>query len=155
MYFQIPNRRSSSETTMANKIRDRAESDVRSSNQSETTEPRIELEDDERITESEIFIPEKTSETSEQEIIANDEPADLPNFSNTPLKRYSIAVLVIPGMFIHSVVKMCQLIFIFSVQNLGDGHSISSTKSRRGKRALHEKLRQMRKAKSEKQNPNK
>ena len=44
----------------------------------------------------------------------------------------------------------------FSVQNqLGDGHSISSTKSRRGKRALHEKLRQMRKAKSEKQNPNK
>ena len=88
MYFQIPNRRSSSETTMANKIRDRAESDVRSSNQSETTEPRIELEDDERITESEIFIPEKTSETSEQEIIANDEPADLPNFSNTPLKRY-------------------------------------------------------------------
>jgi len=43
----------------------------------------------------------------------------------------------------------------FSVQNLGDGHSISSTKSRRGKRALHEILRQMRKAKSEKQNPNK
>ena len=106
MYFQIPNRRSSSETTMANKIRERAESDVRSSNQSETTEPRIELENDERIPESEIFIPEKTNEkTSEQEIIANDEPAELPNFSNTPLQRYSIAVLVIPGMFTHSVVK--------------------------------------------------
>ena len=90
---------------MANKIRERAESDVRSPNQSETTEPRIELEDDERIPESEIFIPEKTSETSKQEIIANDEPADLPNFSNTPLKRYSIAVLVILGMFTHSVVK--------------------------------------------------
>ena len=105
MYFQIPNRRSSSETTMANKIRERAESDVRSSNQSETTEARIELEDDERIPESEVFIPEKTSEPSKQDIIANDEPADLPNFSNTPLQRYVIAVLLIPGMCTHSVVK--------------------------------------------------
>lgn len=118
----IPNRRSSSENTMANRIR--AESEIKS-NQSELTE-NISKEVDERVPEPEVVTSEITVECPNQENI--DEPADLPKFSNTPLQ---------------------------SVQNLGDGHSISSTKSRHGKRALHERLRQMRKAKSEKQNPNK
>ena len=73
---------------MANKIRERAESDVRSTTQSETTEARNESAEDERIPEPEIITSEQADESPKQESIAKDEPADLPNFSNTPLQRY-------------------------------------------------------------------
>ena len=44
--------------------------------------------EDERIPEPEIITSEQADESPKQDTIAKDEPADLPNFSNTPLQRY-------------------------------------------------------------------
>ena len=79
VYFQIPNRRSSSDSTMANKIREKVKSEV---DQSEPTENEPE-EFDERVPEPEVS--KKTDDSSK--IDNHDEPAELPNFSNTPLQR--------------------------------------------------------------------
>ena len=68
---------------MANRIR--AESEIKS-NQSEPTE-NISKEVDERIPEPEVVTSEITAESSTQENIDHDKPADLPKFSNTPLQR--------------------------------------------------------------------
>ena len=64
---------------MANKIREKVESEV---DQSEPTENEPE-EFDERVPEPEVS--EKTDDSSK--IDNHDEPAELPNFSNTPLQR--------------------------------------------------------------------
>ena len=66
---------------MANKIREKVESEV---DQSEPTENEPE-ESDERVPEPEVIVSEKNDDSSKQD--NNDEPAELPNFSNTPLQR--------------------------------------------------------------------
>ena len=70
---------------MANKIREKVESEV-TSNQSETTEAQNEPEVfDERVPEPETIVSEIADQSPKQD--NNDEPAELPNFSNTPLQR--------------------------------------------------------------------
>ena len=69
---------------MANKIREKVESEVDQSETIENPEPEQE-EFDERVPEPEVLVPEKADDSSKQD--NNDEPAELPNFPNTPLQR--------------------------------------------------------------------
>ena len=69
---------------MANKIREKVEPEVDQSETTENPEPEPE-EFDERVPEPEVQVSEKTDDSSKQD--NNDEPAELPNFPNTPLQR--------------------------------------------------------------------